>query len=240
MANSNQKENIKSFAVHQPNYLPWLGYFYKMAKCDTFVYLDTVQYPRGQSFASRNRIKTPNGIVYLTIPISIPHGKQGKASYREVRFANESWKDRHLKTLKMSYNKSPFFAEIFSLFETQINAHKTLVDLNIGLIEVFARYLQIDTKRVKLSDTLGNYGQKTEMIIDISKVVGGKVYISGQGGGRDYTDEKLLNKHDIQLIYSDFHHPVYPQLWGEFQAGLSILDLLFNCGPQSSKILLTR
>ncbi|NOX90296.1 MAG: WbqC family protein, partial [Calditrichaeota bacterium] len=85
-------------AMHQPNYIPWLGYFYKIAKADIFVYLDIVQFPRGKSFAARNRIKTPNGATYLTIPVSLPKGKEGKVLYTEVRFADEQWKKKHLKS----------------------------------------------------------------------------------------------------------------------------------------------
>jgi hypothetical protein len=238
MVSSYNKRKFKIFAIHQPNYLPWLGYFYKIAKSDIFVFLDIVQYPRGQSFAARNRIKTPNGSSFLTIPISIPHGFSGMVGYHQVKFANDKWKKKHLKTIEFCYKKSKFFTEIFSLLLTEIDRHQSLVDLNIGLIDAICDYLKIKTKCIRLSEILTDVRQKTELIIDIGKAVDGNIYLSGQGGGHDYNDEKLLTRNDIRLIYSDFKHPNYPQLWGAFESHLSIIDLLFNCGPDSSQILL--
>lgn len=225
-------------AIHQPNYLPWLGYFHKLANCDIFVYLDSVQYPRGQSFAARNRIKTPNGVSFLTIPVSIPKGKEGKVKYSEVNLAHQKWKKKHLKTVENSYKRAPYFEDIFTLYESQIKQKNQFLEITIGLIEAFANYLQIDTERVRLSEILSNQRQKTELIIDICQKLGAGTYLSGRGGGKDYNDERLLNKNGINLRYDDFVHPVYPQLWGAFESHLSIIDLLFNCGPDSQKILL--
>ena len=104
----------KTMAMHQPNYVPWLGYFHKLARCDVFVYLDAVQFPRGQSFGARNRIKTPNGVAWLTIPVARPHGRDGKVTYAEVGFADEGWREKHLKTVEMSYRKAPHFDQVFA------------------------------------------------------------------------------------------------------------------------------
>ena len=103
-----------TMAMHQPNYVPWLGYFHKLADADWFVHLDAVQFPRGQSFAARNRIKTPNGVAWLTVPVSRPHGRDGRVSYGEVGFADAGWRDKHLKTVEMSYRRAPFFDEVFA------------------------------------------------------------------------------------------------------------------------------
>lgn len=227
----------KTVAIHQPNYIPWLGYFHKMAQSNIFVYLDAVQYPRGQSFSPRNRIKTPNGVIFVTIPVQIPGGKSGKVRYTEVRCADDKWKNKHLKTIEMSYKRSPFFKEIFELYRSELTKPVGFTDLNIGLIENFADYLGINTKRARLSDLLPSFRQKTELIVDICKVLEADTYLSGTGGGRDYNDEETLRKSGIELIYNEFNHPKYPQLWGEFEPGLSILDVLFNCGPQSREFL---
>lgn len=226
-----------SFAIHQPNYIPWLGYFYKMIECDIFVYLDTVQYPRGQSFANRNKIKTPNGVTYLTIPVSSPSGNDGKVDYVDVEFANEKWPRKHLKTTHMSYARSPYYDDIYPLYETVVHNRKSFVDLNIQLIDSFAEYLGITTRRVRLSELLGEYGQKTQLIVDIGNALNAEIYISGQGGGRDYNDEALLEENGLTLQYSEFVHPEYPQLWGDFVSHLSIIDLLFNCGKESRQRL---
>jgi hypothetical protein len=225
-------------AMHQANYIPWLGYFYKMLQCDIFIYLDVVQYPRGRNFSARNRIKTPNGPVFLTIPLSIPKGMDKKVSYIEIEFVDEKWKDKHKKSLLLNYKKSPFFDKIFQLYENTIAGKKRLIDVNIGLIETIADYLNISTKRIRLSEILNSYGQKTDLIIDICKRVRSNNYLSGTGGGKEYNDEIKLNKNGIKLIYSDFCHPEYNQLWGDFLPNLSILDLLFNHGKESRNILL--
>ena len=230
------ESNPKTIAIHQPNYIPWLGFFHKMAGCDTFVLLDTVQFPRGRSFAARNRVKTHNGTTYLTIPVSVP-GDEGKATYREVRFAGTKWKRKHLKTVEMNYKKAPFFEEVYPLFAEPVEKHDDFVDLTVALIGNIAEYLGIDTQRVLLSDLMDDFGEKTQLIVDICQALDANAYLSGTGGGKEYNDKQLLNEHGIELRYDDFEHPAYPQLWGDFESHLSILDLLFNCGPESAEIL---
>lgn len=228
----------KVLSMHQPNYIPYLGYFYKIAKSDVFVYLDAVQYPRGQSFAARNKIKTPNGVAYLTIPVSIPGGRKGKAKYTEVEFADNKWIDKHLKTIQTSYKKAAHFNEIYPMLEKELKSYDRFVDLNIGLIERISNYLKIKTERVRLSEILEDFGQKTQLIIDLCNKMDADTYLSGTGGGKEYNDERMLNDNNISLQYSNFEHPEYSQLWGEFQPYLSIIDLLFNYGPESRNILL--
>jgi hypothetical protein len=224
-------------AIHQPNYIPWPGYFHKLANCDVFVYLDAVQYPRGQSFAARNRIKTPNGVVFRTIPVSVPKGQEGKASYLEVEFAEERWRDKHLKTVEQSYKRAPHFEEVFELYRGGLERGQTLVDLNVGLIEAVAGYLGIETRRARLSETLESFGEKTELIVDVCRAVGADAYLSGSGGGREYTDEELLNEHGIELRYDEYEYPEHPQLWDGFEPNLSVLDLLFNCGRAGRELV---
>ncbi len=228
----------KIMAMHQANYIPWLGFFYKIARADVFVYLDIVQYPRGKSFAARNRIKSPNGPVFLTIPVSIPKGSEGKVLYSQVQFAEEKWREKHLKSLMLNYKKASHFEAVFPIIQSQLEAASNLLELNISLIEAVCKYLQIDTKRIRLSSILNDFGQKTDLIIDICKMIDADMYLSGTGGGREYNDESKMNAAGIELIYSDFRHPVYTQLWGDFVPNLSIIDLLFNHGPHSRAILL--
>lgn len=225
-------------AIHQPNYLPWLGYFYKMEECDVFVFLDAVQFPRGQSFANRNRIKVHNGTTWLTVPVTLPDGEEGKATYNEVAFATDKWKRKHLKTLQMNYKRSPYYDEIYPLIEEQLHRHDDFVELNIGLITVCTQYLGLQTDTIRLSELPGSFGEKTQLIVDICDALDAHVYLSGTGGGKEYNDEALLQEHGIELRYSQFTHPEYPQPWGDFEPNLSIIDLLFNCGPKSRKILL--
>jgi WbqC-like protein family len=229
---------LTTVAIHQPNYIPWPGYFHKLAACDVFVYLDAVQYPRGQSFAPRNRIKTPNGVTFLTIPVSVPKGTEGKASYLEVEFADEKWRKKHLATVQQSYSRAPHFDEVYPLYERGVEDGESFVDLNIGLIEALASYLGIETRRVRLSELLPSFGRKTELIVDVCRALEADAYLSGSGGGRDYNDEALLQEHGIDLRYDEFEQPEYPQLWGDFEPNLSVLDLLLNCGPASRALVL--
>ncbi len=225
-------------AMHQPNYVPWLGYFHKLASCDTFVHLDTVQFPRGQSFAARNRIKTPNGAAWLTIPVSKPHGRDGKVVYSEVTFADARWADTHLKTLAMSYGRAPYYDEVVELYAAGISAGTTLVDVNLALIASFTDYLGIRSTQSRLSELLSDFGQKNELIAEICAAVGATAYLSGMGGGQDYTDADVLAANGVELRFDDYSPPEYPQLWGAFEPKLSILDALFNCGADGCRELL--
>ena len=227
-----------AMAMHQPNYVPWLGYFHKMASCNWFVYLDAVQYPRGQSFGARNRIRTPNGLAWLTIPVTHPHGRDRKVSYREIDFADADWRERHLKTVNMSYGRSPFFEEVFELYRAGLEAGSSPLEVNLALLESVAGYIGITSTRVMLSDLLDAFGQKNDLIIGICDALGADVYVSGTGGGRSYIDVDLLARHGIDVRFDEFSPPEYPQLWGTFEARLSILDVLFNCGAAGCRELL--
>lgn len=226
----------RSMAMHQPNFLPWIGYFYKMRLCDVFVYLDSVQYPRGRSFSARTKIKGPNGAMYLTVPVSV-RGEQGKALYTEVQFADDKWREKHVKTLSLNYRKAPYFQEIMSLIEPSLREATCLVDLNIRLIDALAQYLSIETKRVRLSALQGVEGSKSSLIVNICKALGANTYVSGTGGGKEYNDEALLCENEILLRYSDFDHPTYQQLWGEFESHLSMIDLVFNLGREARHLI---
>lgn len=234
---NSQSSNSKSMAMHQPNYLPWLGYFYKMQHADVFVYLDSVQYPRGRNLAARNRIKTPNGPQYLTVPVTLSKDGDGMASYNDAMFADGKWKSKHLRTLQMNYRKAPFFDEVFALIEPVIEGAERLVDLNIDLIETVANYLDIPGQRIRLSRLLKDPGQKSQLIVDICKQTSADIYLSGTGGGKDYNDEVLLGEHGIRLAYSDFEEVAYTQLWGEFEPRLSAVDALFNLGADAAALL---
>ena len=224
-------------AMHQANYIPWIGYFHKMLKSDVFVYLDVVQYPRGKSFSARNKIKTANGETVLTVPISVPKGQDHKVLYTDIQFADQKWKKKHKKTILLNYKKAPFFDEVFTLYTKELDRSHALLDLNINLIEAIAEYLNIDTQRIKLSNILSKFGQKTDLIIEICKALDANTYLSGTGGGKEYNDEEQLSVNNIRLLYDDFQHPVYEQLWGYFISKLSILDFLFNFGAEGGQLL---
>lgn len=222
-------------AIHQPNFLPCIGYFYKLIKSDIFVLLDDVQFTKN-SFINRNRIKTPNGAQWITV--SIIHKGRFRQMIFETEIANENkWKKKILGSFRANYSKSTFFQKYYPVLETIImNKYERLVDLNIALLKWVLKELEIDTSIVCSSTIKGVEGYSTERLISICRALGFNNYLSGFGG-ENYQDKKLYQEADIKLLIYDFQPPIYPQLWGDFLSNLSIVDLLFNCGYNSKKII---
>jgi hypothetical protein len=219
--------------IHQPDFLPWAGFFYKILRSDNFVFLDDVQFVKN-GYRNRVTIKTPQGAQWLTVPISHKFGQL----ITEVRINNQSkWKKKHLRTIEMNYKKSPFFNEVYPLLESAYGEREWefLAPFNLKLIEIICGYLSI-TVKTRRSSTMKTRGASTGLLIDVVTKLHGTVYLSGTGGA-DYLEEDKFKEHAITLTYTDFKHPVYNQLWGEFIPGTSIIDLLFNCGAASRQHL---
>lgn len=222
-------------AVHQPNYLPYLGYFHKMAHCDVFVLLDDVQFAR-RSYTQRVKIKTPNGDRWLTIPVLTKDKRDQRIN--EVEIDNtQAWGKKHWKSLLHSYRQASYFSMHSDFFEgIYAREYHQLGGLNECLIRYLADELKISTSIVRAS-SLNVKGKRTERIINICKALGGDIYLSGISG-RNYLTEEKFTEAGIQLQYQDFQHPIYPQLHDEFLPYMSVVDLLFNCGDESRYILL--
>ncbi|NIM12111.1 MAG: hypothetical protein GTO45_08370 [Candidatus Aminicenantes bacterium] len=222
-------------AIHQPNFIPWSGYFYKMLKCHRFVFLDDVQYNR-RSVTSRVKIKTQQGEKWLSVPVK----KKGRYHQlvSEVELETDNiWKKKIQGTLQSSYGKAPYYKIYFPEFETILQKdHRSLAELNIELIQWLAQAFEVKTPMVKSSELAGISGQSTERLVTICKAVGASQYLSGFGGQK-YQEQEMFRQNNIELVVYDFKHPEYLQLWGDFILGLSAIDLLFNCGPQSAEIL---
>lgn len=214
-------------SVHQPNYIPWMGYFYKIQKSDIFVILDDVQYIR-RGFINRSRIKTPQGTVWLTVPV------ENKGNYacsiNEIKIKNNSnWKENHLKNIEMNYKRTDFFNDFYGVFKSRLMMnYEKLSELNIDIIKTICQLLGIKTKMI-LSSSLNIDETSTERIINICKTLGADTYLSGRGGAK-YQDEKIFEDNSIKLLYSDFSEKKHKQLWGDFSGGLSVIDYIFNCG----------
>jgi len=216
----------KICAIHQPNFLPWLGYFYKIANSDVFVFLDNVDIVTGTSKSITNRtfIKSNNGKQVLTIPI-----KKGDSKLiSSIEFADNLWRSKLIKTIENSYRKSinfkfyfPVFCEILE-FETS-----KLSEFNINAIIKLCGLLAIKTEFKKASDVENLSTDRNKRIIELCQKSGSSIYFSGKGGA-NYHDEELFKSSGINLKYTDFKHPVYNQLYDGFEEGLSILDYLFN------------
>jgi hypothetical protein len=215
-------------AGHQPNYLPWLGFFDKMSKCDIFIIEDNVQFTHN-GFINRNRIKTFNGVDWLTVPIE-HFGRP--LPINEIVIANKSerdWAYRHWMSLKFSYYKAPFWKTYCDFFEQTFSQKWTmLIDLNMHLIKGLMSFFNID-KPLVMASSLGVSGKKSELILTQCKAVGANVQLSGIGG-RDYLDIKRFEAEGVKVVFQDFHYPTYPQLHGEFVPDLSVVDYLFCVG----------
>ncbi len=220
--------------IHQPNYIPWLGYFYKIAHCDLFIFLDIVKYP-DRGYVNRVKIKNPTGAVWLTQPV--PAKDRISHTIKEICFTDDRWRKKHINTIKGNYSQAPYFNTYFKRIEEIILDKSTdrLALLNSHLIKLFMEFLDIKTK-TQFSEGVSPDGNPTDRLVTLVKNAKGTVYFSGEGGA-NYQDEENFHNNGIELQYTDFSHPVYPQLWGDFCPGLSTLDLIFNCGPDSKKYI---
>jgi hypothetical protein len=228
-------------AIHQPNFLPWLGYFNKLLRSDVFVLFDDVQFPRGKSFANRVEIKTPQGPNWLTVPVT---GKSELGLIKDARIAlDPSWKRKVLRTLEVNYAKAPYTRDYLPGLKEIINAATDkLCPLNCALLTWCVQQLGGRTKLVYSSALLDNQPatEGIEKIHSVLKATHATVYLSGEGAGsRRYIDEERFKQQGIQLQWQAFRHPNYPQVHGKFAEKLSIIDLIFNCGPQARAILLS-
>jgi hypothetical protein len=225
-------------AIHQPNYIPWLGYFFKIAHASKFVFLDVVTYSCG-SFINRNYIKTPNGAAWLTIPV-IKSGRFGQLIGEVEADLIPRWADRHLATIRSSYGRAPYFKEVMSLLEPHysvVTGKRTLLaDFNIGLICSIATYLGVSTQLIRASD-LNVSGNKTDLLLQICSAVEAKTYIAGTGA-KSYQEDAKFEGVGIDPLYSPFSQRIYPQLFGEFVGNLSVVDVLMNCGRLETRRLL--
>jgi len=220
--------------IHQPNFLPWLGYFYKMARADRFVFLDSVPFAKG-SYTNRVRIKTAAGPQWLTVPV-VTRGRLGQV-IAEVRCSNTlDWRKKTAQALRTNYQHCPHFQpHADRILEIIHAAGDGLADLNIQLIAYVAGQVGICTPTLRASRMQAR-GKATDLLIAIAKELGADTFLSGMGGA-EYQDESAYGRAGIKLAYTDFQHPTYPQAFGEFVPGLSIVDLLFNCGPDAMRIL---
>lgn len=223
---------MSKLAILQPSYIPWIGYFEQIANVDIFVFYDDVQYTKND-WRNRNRIKTQNGESWLSVPVKA----STKKKISEVMVDDtKAWRIKHLKTLKQFYSKSKYFKDIYPLLEKNINSNtNSISDLSIIIIKDISKYLELDTK-FYLSSNLDVAGDKNTRLINICKHFNVSTYYSGTAA-KEYVDAELFLKNNIELMFQDYKHPKYKQLHGEFLPYLSIIDLLFNYGRKSLKII---
>lgn len=226
---------MKKIAIVQSNYIPWKGYFDMIAAVDEFILYDDMQYTR-RDWRNRNQIKTPQGVQWLTVPVLV-NGKYHQ-KIRETEIDGADWAATHWKSLTINYKRAANFQEISewleSIYLTQTYTH--ISQLNRKLIEAICNYLKIETKISNSWDYELIDGQ-TKRLVDLCSKAGGTEYISGPAA-RIYIDEKVFADYGIKLSWFDYtNYPQYPQLWGEFTHGVSVLDLLFNCGKEAQRYM---
>ncbi len=217
-------------AIHQPNYLPYLGFFHKLSLVDTFVIMDDTQYDK--KFTNRNKIKVPGNWIWLTVPINKKHKF---VANKIVEINNEeNWQSDHFEKINHSYSNSEFFKKNYKTFFEKIYSKKWdhLFTLNYELIIQLIDWLDIKIEVIKESE-LNINGNSTDRLVNISKKIGAETYVSGIGG-KEYMNEKMFETNNIKIEYQNFKCPTYKQVFNsEFIPNLSIIDLLFNIGPKS-------
>jgi glutaredoxin-related protein len=222
---------MKKVAILQSNYIPWKGYFDMIATVDEFILYDDMQYTR-RDWRNRNLIKTPKHLQWLTVPVSVKGKYFQKINETEIYGSN--WAETHWKMLLQNYRRAQNYVSVADYLEPfyRDRSYTHLSELNRTLIQAVNDYLGIMTKISSSSDFRLVEG-KTERLVDLCQQVGASEYISGPAA-MNYIDPKIFESAGIKLTWFDYSdYPEYPQLWGEFQHGVSILDLLFNCGKDA-------
>ena len=220
----------KRVVILQSNYIPWKGYFDLVGFADEMIFLDDVQFTKND-WRNRNRIQTPQGVQWLTVPC----GQGIRRLTNEVELGAEPWQAKHFKTLEQNYRKATHFDELAPFLEQVYlkSEWKYLSELNQFLVrELSARYLGIETTFLDSRDFPGSE-RRQQRVLDILARTGATHYLSGPRG-RDYLEPRAFGDAGVRLEYIRFDdYPVYEQLYGEFEHGVSVLDLIFNAGPRA-------
>jgi WbqC-like protein len=223
-------------SINQPAYLPWLGYFHRIAVSDLHIVLDHVQFEKN-GFTNRNKIRTSEGWCWLTVPLKTS-GRFGNLAIAQVEISSERrWAEKHWNSLRLNYSKANYFREHADFFENIFS--RSWERLNPLLREITTYLLSafgIKTKIV-FSSEIGAAGRKSELVLELCRKVGATTYLSGSLG-RDYLDEVAFEEAGIAVSYQEYRHPTYTQLYSSFEPYMGAIDLLFNCGPKSLGIMM--
>ena len=222
-------------AIMQPTYLPWSGYFGLMRSVDLFILLDSVQFAR-RSWQQRNQIKTANGPIWLTVPV-LSKGKRDQTIADVEIDPTRDFPESHLRAVELSYTKAPHFPDYRDQFADLLRGeHRRLVDCTVGVILWIRERLGITTP-LRRSSEFSVSGAKSELLVSLCEAVGATEYVSPPGS-KDYLDQTDIFVHrGLPLRYFHFAHPEYPQRFGAFVPYMSVVDLLFNCGPDSLAVI---
>jgi hypothetical protein len=222
-------------SIHQPAYLPWLGYFEKIERSDLFLYLDTVQFQKG-SFQNRNKIRTKEGWIWQTVPVQTK-GKHFEQTIAEVAINNQlPWQAKHWAAITQNYSKAPFAGEWLPRLEPFYHTpYERLSDLCWDMMVMFNKAFRITTPIKKTSDMPPVEGAKSDLILNLCRAEKAQTYFSGSQG-RGYLDEGAFVQAGISVVYQDYQHPTYAQAYQGFEPYMGAVDLLMN-EPQPADFL---
>jgi len=222
--------------AHQPGYMPWLGLFHKIYLSDMFCSFDIAQY-QNKEFDNRNKIKTNTGPIWLTVPVESKNHFEKKL--RDIKIINNGWNRKHFKSIDLAYRKAPFYEDYIGDLEIILMGKKYtyLADLNMEMLEFGLKALDINVPIVRSSD-FDFIGAKSELVLDMCKKIRATEYIFG-AQGRDYADVDSFLASGVKPHFQAYVHPIYPQLHGDFEPYMSVIDLLFNAGPKSFEIMMS-
>jgi len=217
--------------IIQSNYLPWRGYFDFIDDVDVFVVHDDLQFTKGD-WRNRNRIKTPQGVRWLTVPVHYRHSAQ-LIGETEIDYSR-NWPRDHRNLIAACLGKAPFVRDVLDLLDPEFDAgHRTISELNVALLASTCRYLRIATP-LRLSSEFHLTGAKTERLIELLTKLGATTYVSGPSA-RAYLEERRFDEAGIALEYKEYAYQPYPQLWGPYETAVSIVDTIANCGPAARR-----
>ena len=226
---------MKRVAILQSNYIPWKGYFDLISYVDEFIIYDDMQYTR-RDWRNRNQIKTPNGVQWLTIPV------QSKGNFlspiSEIEIGEGDWAQMHWRSLAANYARAPHFDAVAEWLEPLYRSElpSRLSQVNEVFLRKIMTCLDIGTRITRSSDYEMIEG-KTERLVALCEQAGATEYVSGPSA-RDYIVEELFAARNIKLSWFDYAgYPEYRQLWGDFTHGVTIIDLLFNCGKDAPQFM---
>ena len=222
--------------IHQPEHLPWLGFFDKLRQADVLVMLDHVQY-RKNYYQNRNKIRSDRGSTWLTVPV-LTKGESAQP-INEVQIDNRSsprWRERCWTSIQQHYRKAKYWKDHEEFFQ---GLYKTdwarLVDMNDTIIRYMLASLSIEVKVIN-SSQMSVDGQRTALLLNTCRELGADVYLSGVSG-KDYLDLDMFVDVGIDVRFQEFHHPIYKQVYDPFIPCMSAIDLLFNYGPDTLDVI---
>lgn len=227
---------MKKIAILQPNYIPWKGVFDLISRVDHFVFYDDVQYTK-KDWRNRNKIKTPNGEFWLTVPV-LTKGLRDQLICDTMIDTSTNWQEKHFKALRSSFLKAPFFKDYeFLLEDIYLKMKWTKIsDLDIYSTKLLAKTLGVDVNWYNSSDLHQTGSKDGEKVVKICKLLGCDYFINGPSA-KSFMDEDLFKENDIVLDYINYEYPLYPQMYGNFNHYVSVLDVIFNCGKNAPEMI---